>query len=97
MAEKKVLGPDGFPSLFFKKYWPIIQTEVKEAVREFFSTGEMPTAWMRTSITLIPKKPDATELCHYRPISVCTILYKIYAKLMVERLKPVLPCLIYPK
>lgn len=32
---------------------------------------------------------------HYRLISLCTTLYKIYAKLMVERMKPILPRMIY--
>lgn len=62
---------------------------------EFFTSGEMPVPWIRTFVTLVQKKIDATEPCHYKPISLCTTLYKIYAKLMVDRIKPILPYLIY--
>lgn len=64
---------------------------------EFFTSREMPTDWMRTFVTLKPKKLDAPELSHYRHISLCTILFKICAKLIVERMKFILPHLIYPK
>lgn len=52
---------------------------------------------MGTFVTLVPKRPDATEPCHYRPINLCITLYKIYAKLMVERMKLILPYLICPE
>lgn len=64
---------------------------------EFFATREMSVTWMRTFVTLVPKKHDAAKSSHYRSISICTILYKIYAKLMVKTMKPILSCLIYPK
>lgn len=44
---------------------------------------------------LILKWHDASELRHYKPISLYIILYKIYAKLMDARMKPVLSHLIY--
>ena len=43
---------------------------------------------------LIPKKQDAAEPSHYRPIGLCTTLYKICSKILVCRLKPILPHLI---
>lgn len=53
MAENKVSGLDGFPPLFFERYWPIIQVEVVEAVRKYFATSEILTSWIRTFITLV--------------------------------------------
>lgn len=70
---------------------------MEEAVTEFFTIREMPSVWRRTFITLIPKKSDATDPCHFHLVSLCSTLYKICAKLMEERMKPVLPCLIYPE
>lgn len=55
---------------------------------EFFVIREMPEAWMKPFITLVSMKLVAVEPNHYRPISLCTTLYKIYAKLMVERMSP---------
>lgn len=55
--------------------------------------GEMSKAWKRTFITLLLKRQDASKLNLYRPIGLCTTLYKICANLMVKRMKPILPCL----
>lgn len=68
-----------------------------EAIKKFFTTREIVCAWRRTFVALVSKRPDATEPSNYRSINLCTTLYKICAMLMVERMKPVLPCLIYPK
>lgn len=58
---------------------------------EFFDTKEMPMVWMRTFVTLVPKKLNAAKPSHYYPSSLCSTLYKICAKLMVKRMKPILP------
>lgn len=84
MAEDKVPGPDGFLPLIFRRYWPIFWVEMAKTIREFFATGVMPLDWMRTFITLIPKKSNTTELSHYRSISLYTTL-----------LEPILPRIIY--
>lgn len=54
-------------------------------------------AWQRTFIVLIPKRKDAVELSYYRPISLCTTLYNICAKILVGRVKPILSWLISSK
>ncbi|XP_038970947.1 uncharacterized protein LOC120104225 [Phoenix dactylifera] len=48
----------------------------------------------RTFIILIPKRQDATEPGHFRPISLCTTLYKATAKILAIRLRDLLPRLI---
>ncbi|XP_038972041.1 uncharacterized protein LOC120104629 [Phoenix dactylifera] len=54
----------------------------------------MADAWQATYITLVPKRQDAAEPGHYRPISLCTSLYKVVAKIMVGRMRALLPSLI---
>lgn len=54
-------------------------------------------AQMKTFVILVPNKLDTTVLSDYRSISLCTTLYKVYAKLMVERMKPILSHLICAK
>lgn len=61
--------------------------EVAEAIGEFFASGVMMSNWMKTFVTLVSKKPNAVEPSQYRPIISCTTLYKIYSKLMVEKMK----------
>ncbi|KAA3476969.1 reverse transcriptase [Gossypium australe] len=43
-----------------------------------------------TNIVLIPKVLHPTNLGNFRPISLCNVLYKVVAKMIVNRLKEVL-------
>ncbi len=74
LAGDKAPGPDGFPPFFFKRYWGIIRVAVVEAVRYFFSHAVMPDDWRATYVTLIPKRQDAREPSHFRPIIFATTL-----------------------
>ncbi|XP_038988602.1 uncharacterized protein LOC120112787 [Phoenix dactylifera] len=94
LAPDKAPGPDGFPPFFFRQYWGIIRTAVIKAIQCFFSQERMPDDWKATFITLIPKRQEAAEPGHFRPISLCTTLYKVVARIMVRRMKPLLPGII---
>ncbi|XP_038972547.1 uncharacterized protein LOC120104815 [Phoenix dactylifera] len=93
----KAPGPDGFPPVFFRRYWSIVGLDVIEAIQQFFSTAEMSPEWQRTFITLIPKRQVATEPGHFRPISLCSTLYKITAKILAIRMRGILPRIISPE
>ena len=87
-------GVDGTTGYFFQQYWDVIGNEVSEEIRRFFVTGEFPLEWNMTQIFLIPKIPGATLMSDLRPISLCTVMYKIVAKILASRIKPFLPDLV---
>lgn len=45
---------------------------------------------------MIQKKEDAVYVKDFRPISLTKLVYKIVAKMLVERLKRIMPCVIAP-
>ncbi|XP_020691383.1 uncharacterized protein LOC110106006 [Dendrobium catenatum] len=88
-------GPDGFSFTFYKRSWEVIGFYVCNAVKHFFSSGQLPSAAKATGIVLIPKHSHASNISDYRPISLCNVLYKIIAKILAIRLKEVLPFIIH--
>ena len=65
-----------------------------KAIQTFFHTGHLLKSVNHTIITLIPKVQIPTSLKQFRPISLCTTLYKVIAKILANRLKSVLHCCI---
>lgn len=92
----KAPGPDGYSPGFFKAAWPIVGDEVLLSISNFFVTAFMPRSTNATLLTLVPKKPGATGITDYRPISCCNTTYKTISRLLVKRLKPILPRVILP-
>ena len=93
MQTLKALGPDGFPILFYKKYWAIVGESV---ITSFFQARRMPAKVNNSFIVLIPKSQSPTSFNHYRPISLCNVVYKIITKPLMSRLRKILHKLISP-
>lgn len=90
----KAPGPDGFSSKFYQAYWHIIGEDVSREVLSFFETGTLDPRQNETHIRLIPKGTSPRTVADYRPIALCNTHYKIIAKILTRRLKPLLPELI---
>lgn len=88
--------PDGLTSGFFKAAWSIVSTDVIIGIKTFFSSCHLPHATNSTILTLVPKHSGASTISDYHPISCCNTLYKLISKILVQRLKPLLPDLILP-
>ncbi|KAK9288102.1 hypothetical protein L1049_016549 [Liquidambar formosana] len=96
MGSLKAPGPDGMSVLFYKHYWSTIKFDVVNTVRSFFLGGFMLKQLNHTNIALIPKTDSAYVVHHFRPISLCNVIYKLIAKILSNRLQPFLSKLISP-
>lgn len=87
-------GVDGMTGKFFQKFWSITGSQVTQEVRKFFESGTLPTDWNFTELCLLPKVPNPNLMKDLRPISLCSVVYKIVSKVLCDRLKIILPSII---
>lgn len=57
---------------------------------EVMTTENIPTQWTESKIVLLHKKGDIYNINNYRPISLMSNIYKIFAKVILRRLTRVL-------
>ena len=84
------------PSIFYKKFWPLLGDRVKAEVLDVLNGGNMPHGWNDTVIVLIPKIKNPEKLKDFMPISLCNVMYKLTSKVMANRLKKFLLEIISP-
>ena len=96
MKPYKAPGINGLHARFFQRFWLIVGDSVKREVREAFTSQKVSKYLNQTLIALIPKKLGPETVSHYRPISLCNTVYKVIFKIIVQRLRPLLPSLISP-
>ncbi|KAL4309427.1 hypothetical protein GQ457_01G005090 [Hibiscus cannabinus] len=94
MSPLKASGLDGFPALFFQSFWPIVGQEVIDFCLSVLNGHAQLAELNRTHIILIPKIKHPRTMAHFRPISLCNVLYKLIAKVLVLRMQVVLHCCI---
>lgn len=87
-------GKDGLTGAFYKNCWHIVGPSIMEEVQSFFSSVFLPTGWKHTQLCLLPKISNPTMVKDMRPISLCSVQYKIVSKILCQRLKSIMPSLI---
>lgn len=84
MGPTKATGSDGFPAIFFQMYWSIIGKDTSTFCLDILNNGRSPVDINSTFLVLIPKTANPLNLKNFYPISLCTVIYKIIAKTVVN-------------
>ncbi|KAF5475839.1 hypothetical protein F2P56_007603 [Juglans regia] len=90
-------SPYGFGAIFYKSCWHIVDPDVIEAAMEFFNGTPLPWFYNATFFVLILKVSNPTSFEKFRLISLCSVVYKICSKILVNRLSPILHKIISPE
>ena len=53
-------------------------------------TGEIPSSWKKSCFVLLHKGGTTEDPNNWRPIAILSIIYKIFGKLILSRIKPIL-------
>ena len=94
MAPLKAPGPDDIPPLFYQSYWSLVGSKVSQSILHYLNTGTLPQSLGHSFITLISKVKNMEYVSQFRPISLSNMLYHIFAKVLANRLKKIMPLLI---
>ena len=97
MAKGKALGHDGIPTEFFQRLWPTLGQDFHQMLLRGIENGALHEGVTKGLISLIPKEGDSKDLNYWRPITLLTIIYKIFAKTLQLRLQPMLRDVISPE
>ena len=87
---------DGIPALFFQKHWDSIKKPLLRMIKNIFNGGEFDASICKTMIVLIPKNDKPESFNHFRPISLCNMVYKIITKVIANRMKSIMGKIISP-
>ncbi|XP_019199805.1 PREDICTED: uncharacterized protein LOC109193404 [Ipomoea nil] len=90
MYPDKAPGPDGMNPSFYQHFWDVVGGDVASFVINCLESGELPPDLNNTDIVLIPKKNNPELVTDLRPIALSNVVYRIIAKMMSNRMKPLM-------
>lgn len=89
-AKKKSPGPDGISYEFYSVYFEMLKNDMLELFNRYLDGSlKPPKEFTAGIITLIPKVNQADNLNEFRPISMLNTDYKIFTKILANRLHAV--------
>ena len=73
-------------TLFLKKTAHVLAPHLSVVFRRLVRLGSFPACWRQASVTPIPKGPPWSPVANYRPISITSVLSKVFDRLVSVRL-----------
>ena len=94
LFRSKSPGPNGVNAGFYQEHWELVRPQMVSFVKKVFEERIMPDHVNSTLISLIPKVEFPEMVSQFRPISLCNVSYKVVTKIIVERIRPMIPELV---
>jgi hypothetical protein len=89
MKHNKAPGPDGFPAEFYQVFWSLIKDDLMAMFRDIHDR-DLPLFCLNFGIiTLLPKEKEVKKIQQYRPICMLNVSFKIFTKVLANRLTSV--------
>ncbi|GBP74987.1 LINE-1 retrotransposable element ORF2 protein [Eumeta japonica] len=83
----KAPGPDGISNEILKQMKADLIPILTEIFNGVISTEIIPKQWTEFNIILLFKKGNHSDMGNYRPISLMSNIYKIFAKVILKRIE----------
>ena len=82
----KATGPDLIPALLLKNCAVNISPSLCDPFNKSLSSGILPSEWKLANITPIPKKSTFHDVSNYRPISLLSLVSKVFERCIYNHL-----------
>jgi exonuclease III len=94
-TKKKSPGPDGLTYEFYQRNFDVIGRDLQQLFNKFLTNpGSIPKNFAEGVIILIPKIRGAKSMNEFRPISLLNCDYKLFAKILANRISAKLDTII---
>ena len=80
------VDPLGHFPLLFKECRDVIAPKLTTLFRKLIRSGSFPIEWRSANVTPIPKGAPSANPSDYRPISITSVVSKVFEKLIADRL-----------
>jgi len=87
-------GPDGLPSEFYKYFSRHLTKKLRQVMRHYQRHGDLSGQLSRGAVALIYKKGPPEKLANYRPITLLNCDFKIFSRIIADRMKKVMKTVI---
>jgi len=84
----KAPGYDGICLEFLKKTWETTKEDLLQIVNEMYAEEIISDYQKFGIIVCIPKQPHATQVEHYRPLTILNTDFKLVTRIIANRLRP---------
>ena len=81
-------GIDGLSNRTLKAFWPLIKNALLNGFMGMIEKGSLTPLLKLGGIRLIPKKGELSDIANWRPISLLSVVYKLFSGLLTKRLEP---------
>ncbi|GBP46097.1 LINE-1 retrotransposable element ORF2 protein [Eumeta japonica] len=82
----KAPGSDLITNELLKTTLPVMIPRLTNLFNEILETETIPEDWTKSTIILLHKKGDKEDIGNYRPISLTSNIYKIFSKIILNRI-----------
>ena len=86
MSRGKAGGEDGLTIDLIKDAGETVVGRLADLFTKCLETMSVPSAWKNALVVLIHKKGDIKDLKNYRPISLLAVTYKLFTKVITNRI-----------
>ena len=90
MKNGKCADSEGVVVEMIKHGSDLLHQTILSMFNEMLRTGVFDNSWSETVFRMLPKSGDLTKPGNWRPIAKLKILYKIFSRIIYQRLQPVL-------